>query len=265
MVSAKVYRLVGSFKGVFFSQFFGVPLLLLLLPFQDFHRSFNLLPIVLLGVADASVWWLFAYAARVGNIAVVGPLFQTSFITTVILGILFLGEPLTQNKLIGGGLVLLGIVLLSVKRDLSSEERLIRRFHRGVWPALLAAIGAGAYLFFLAPLSRANGWIITTIVVRISIGATMALVGLWRKTSFFADWRRNPWPIIIGMSFLDQLALATYNFAVTRLDVSLVSIIVSASTLVTVVLAAIFLKEKLTNVQKVGALTVVAGLIGLNF
>lgn len=263
VVSTKVYRLIGSFKGVLFSQLIGVPLLLLLLPFQNFNQPFNFLPVILLGAADTGVWWLFAYAARVGNIAIVGPLFQTSFVTTVTLGLLFLGESLTINKLLGGAFVLIGAILLSLKINALHRKKLTDHLHTGVLPALLAAVGAGTYLFFLAPLSRVNGWIATTIVVRLAIGTTMFLASSLRRINPFTNWQAVPWSIVITMSFLDQLALITYNFAVTRLDVSLVSIIVSASTLVTVILAATFLKEKLTTLQKLGALAVFTGLISL--
>lgn len=263
VVSAKVYRIIGSLKGVLFSQFLGIPLLLLLLPLESHRGAVNLWPIFLLGMADAGVWWLFSYAARVGNIAIVGPVFQTSFVTSVILGIIFLGEAVTFNKLVGGIFVLVGVILLSLKLNSIKKDQ-EGGVYKGVLPAALAAVGAGTYLFLLAPLVRSNGWVNTTIIVRSGIASSTLLFSLFRRDLKGFRWLRAPWKLIILMAFLDQFALVTYNFAVRTLEVSVVSIIVSASTLVTVILGAVFLKDRLNLVQKAGALSVVVGLIGLN-
>lgn len=65
------------------------------------------------------------------------------------------------------------------------------------------------------------------------------------------------------MALVDTAGFTAYNFAVTKYEVSYVTAIVAGSSLVTILLAYIFLKERLKLLQKIGAVMVVFGIIGL--
>ena len=72
-----------------------------------------------------------------------------------------------------------------------------------------------------------------------------------------------PWKLLLAAGILDVVAFTTYNMAVSKYDVSFVSVISSASPLVTVVLASIVFKEVTTTVQKIGIALIILGVIGL--
>lgn len=65
------------------------------------------------------------------------------------------------------------------------------------------------------------------------------------------------------MALLDVIATTGYNLAVSRYEVSYVSVISSASPLVSVVLASVLFKDRTDIIQKAGIFLIIAGIMGL--
>ncbi|HWH06479.1 MAG TPA: DMT family transporter [Gaiellaceae bacterium] len=125
----------------------------------------------------------------------------------------------------------------------------------GVGLALIAAVGFGLYFVFLdEAASESVPW--TVLVARLtSLALVLALVAASRTTL-------RPGPLlvpILAVGLCDVSANVLFALATTRGLLSIVSVLTSLYPAVTVALAAVVLRERVTGMQLAGAAAVLAG------
>ena len=133
----------------------------------------------------------------------------------------------------------------------------------GVPHAFLSAIGTGLYLYALAIFSRANGWFLTVVTIRVTIATTTFLILLFQRKTLSSLWTQTPWKSIIAAAFLDVVCFSLYNYAISRYEVSSVTIITSLQAAVIVLFSWVVFKEKLNKQQIIGLIVALAGLVSL--
>jgi transporter family protein len=72
----------------------------------------TLLFLVLSGAATGLSWLCYFKALQEGNASLVAPIDKSSLVMILILSVLFLGEPLTWQAVLGGTLILIGTIVL---------------------------------------------------------------------------------------------------------------------------------------------------------
>lgn len=218
--------------------------------------------VALLGILPVFAWLFYMKATKVGTVAVASPISRTNFVIASVLGFLFLQEQITTLKILSIAAVLLGGIFLSLKK--SSDGQIgVNKIASGSLYAFFSAIASGVLLFLLAILARANGWYDTTLALRVGVSAFafLGLLGTSSKNEIISI--KNPWLFIFLAALADIIGLSVYNIAVSRYDVSYVSVIASATALVTVMLARFYLNECLKMIQYAGVVLMVLGIIGL--
>jgi drug/metabolite transporter (DMT)-like permease len=245
--------------GLFLAQFLG---LLMLLPLIPLIKEELTQPVFIFIVAlfPFLAWISYLRATKTGVVSILGPVSRTGFLVTSSLGILLLNEHVTLTKIISFILVLGGGLFLSLDWNSFKNIRLTKLF-TGVPLASLAAIFIGTNLFLMAPLSRTNGWYYATLVSRLGVTFYSLVFLLLSVRPTVTLWKKFPWKIALGIALVDVIGLGTYNFAVTRYEVSYVSVIASCATLVTIFLARLFLREKLTKIQLFGICLMLFGIV----
>lgn len=257
----KATRTMELFQAQFLFQLVGIPLLLLILPFvPHMALSANLLLLLALGILETFVLTLYFLALKIGNLSIVGPVNESNVLITVFLAIVILHESLYSLKIVGIFAILLGVILLGFQ--LSRKKSLST--YAGVGPALISTIGTGVYVFFVGISSRLNGWYFTSLGIRIVIPLTILIIFVVQRKNIFHVFKKVPWILVIPAAFFDVLGFSTFNFALTRYDISYVSVIISATPVVSVILALLFLKEKLKWYQFIGFILIIAGIVSLN-
>jgi len=68
--------------------------------------------LILSGMATGLSWLCYYRAIQLGPISKVAPVDKLSVVLAIIFGIIFLGEKLTWQVLLGGGLVVLGTIII---------------------------------------------------------------------------------------------------------------------------------------------------------
>jgi transporter family protein len=76
---------------------------------------FSLIFLILSGIATGLSWMFYFKALQLGNVSQVAPIDKLSVALTIILGFVFLKEPITTKTLIGAGLIIAGTVVLILK------------------------------------------------------------------------------------------------------------------------------------------------------
>lgn len=72
----------------------------------------TLLFLVLSGAATGLSWLCYFRALQEGNASLVAPIDKSSLVMIIVLSALFLGEPLTWQAIVGGGLIVAGTIVL---------------------------------------------------------------------------------------------------------------------------------------------------------
>lgn len=259
---AKISRAVGALAAGFLIMFSALLLTIFIWPiFFSIPSIINWQAFIMLGVLGGGVYALFCHLLKTGRVSVIVPITSVWAVVTASLGILFLHEFVNPLKILSIILVISGVVILSV--NWSKKRKVLSIFSLQTAFALLAALGWGFYFFFLGPISKQTGWFSTTLLIRIFVTLTLFILLLPQLKKKAVLFKKIPWKVLLSAAILDVFGFTGYNLAVSRYEVSYVSVIASASPLITVILAAVFLKEKTNFIQKLGMGLVIVGIIGL--
>lgn len=126
----------------------------------------------------------------------------------------------------------------------------------GVGLALIAAVGFGLYFVLLdAAASESVPW---TVLLARATSLTLALTALAATRVTLRSGRRLLVPVL-AVGLCDVAANVLFALAATRGPLSVVSVLTSLYPAVTVALAAVVLRERVTRPQLAGAAAVLAG------
>jgi drug/metabolite transporter (DMT)-like permease len=233
--------------------------LLLVLPLAMLHAA-PLLDAPAVGFAAAgSASGLVGIAALyrgmgVGTVSIVAPISATGAVVPVLFGVLR-GERATPIQSLGIGLALVGIVMASrAAGEPNSASRPM--LARGVGLALLAALGFGGFFVLLHEASvRDVLW--AAVVQRLTGLCILVLVTLALRPSLRVGWTRMPSLLLVGV--LDTGANVLYAYASTLGLVSLAAVLASLFPVVTVILARVVLRERLSAIQASGVACALTG------
>lgn len=285
-------HVIGTYRSVIFMQLVGlVGLSIFLVSSGYFNHSLE----------QVSIWpWLWGLAAallnvssslalyqalKIGVVSVMSPVVASYAVVTVILSFLS-GESVSELHAIGMSVVLIGIVLaviviprfshtcafgrmrgiqprgLQETHPVQVRPALLKRLPRGLLIALWAAIGYGVTFWILGfRVTPYLGGIAPVWLIRLST-PLMLLVAAPLLRQGVAIPRGRVWWTLAIAGILDTIAYVAYTIGVTLAQVSVLSVLASLYSAVTVLLAAIFLHERLRWNQWLGIGTILLG-VGL--
>jgi drug/metabolite transporter (DMT)-like permease len=199
----------------------------------------------------------FYRALAIGTMSIVAPIAGTGVALPVLVGIAT-GERPGLVRSIGIAAAVVGVVLASREEDGGAVDTAQQR--QSVALALLAAIGFGSY-FVLAEIGADSGVAWALALSRVSAAPFVA--GL----AFLALRRGGRRPcardlaVIGAIGLVDLLANAAYNYATTLGELSTVAVGSSLYPVVTVLLAAQVLGERVRGIQRVGVVVALGGVV----
>ncbi len=203
---------------------------------------------------------------EIGKLSIVAPISACYPVLTMLLSALT-GERLTLLRLFGLVLTIVGVILVARGEQTPDdanpidEQTQLAKRHLGVSWALFSAFGFGIMFWLLGlrvvPLlgSSPSVW-----VIRLTSVVATALVMLVARQSRALPPRRDM-PLILGVGILDTSAYVFNNYGMLHEQTSVVSVLASLYGAVTVALAALFLREKVTASQWFGIAAIFIGII----
>ena len=126
---------------------------------------------------------------------------------------------------------------------------------------MLVAVGTGLYLFLVGLVARGSSWFVTALGIRIAISLTALMLLLVKRVSLKKLWQGVVWQWILPAAFLDVLGFSFYNMVVVQAEVSYATIMISAQSLITVLLGYFVLKEQVVRRQWAGIFLAIGGLV----
>ncbi|PIU03520.1 hypothetical protein COT44_02745 [Candidatus Shapirobacteria bacterium CG08_land_8_20_14_0_20_39_18] len=254
---------VGHFKTFFWSQLAGLLFTILLIPFFGLNINISLFFVILLFITSvfyAIGYLLFYKAFEIGNVSIVSASINLNVIIAMLLAYVFVGQRLTPLQSFAVILVLAGITLVSVNFNDLKDRKL--KLLAGVKETILASLAFGIFWNLSEYLSEKIGWLPTTLYVK--IGAIIFLLGFafFVKSKIELSKTDTKTILVVGMvGILEAVAIASVNWGLAYGDLILVSPISSALSVVTITMAIIFLKERISKTQSVGIFITTAGII----
>jgi drug/metabolite transporter (DMT)-like permease len=187
-----------------------------------------------------------------GTMSVVAPIAGASAIVPVVFGIATGDNPSTL-QLAGMTAAIAGVALAAREQEPGG-----RRLAAGAGLALLAAIGFGFYFPPMHAAGAADPWwsafifrLTATVVVLVAVAVRRPPIRLVR------------WPLVIVVAAGCADTLGNLLFAASSAHgvVSVTSVLASLYPVVTVVLAAVVLKERIGGAQRVGVVLTLTGIV----
>ncbi len=258
---------IGSFKSLFWSQLAGLAsILLLAFVFKtEFHIS--ILAVILSPVAAIvySAGYLFFFKGfEKGNVSIIAATMNLWAVFTMLFAFIFMGQRLSIIQTIGVVMILSGATLASIDWVNITKQKF--QLSLGVKEAILGAFFFGIFWNISEVISEEIGWLFTTIFVKLGIAIFLLVFSLVAKQEFgLTNTPANTKYVIALMGMIEVVAVALVNYGLTIGDAILITPIASALSIVTIALAVIFLKDKISKFQGIGIVTAIIGIIATAF
>jgi transporter family protein len=265
---AGVYsKKIGPFKTFFWSQLAGLFFVLLLISVFTITLNIPVLIIILLPIAAlfySAGYLFFMKGFEVGNISIVAATMNLWAVFTMLIAFIFMGQRLSTLQSIGVLMIISGATLASLNwNDINNKSH---QLSSGVKETVLGAFFFGAFWNISEVISEKIGWLLTTLFVKIGIILFLLLLSFLIKRELYltkATIRTKLMVVLMGI--LEAGAVAILNFGLTIGDAILITPIASALSVVTIMMAIIFLKDKVTKLQGLGIITAISGIILTGF
>jgi uncharacterized membrane protein len=201
----------------------------------------------------------FLRSLTTGAVSINAPIFRMNFVVTVVLAVLFLGEPLGPSKLSGLALSLAATWLLSGTGMLSSPE--VSR--RSLFQVLLATLALGAANFFHKLGLEAGVPPATMVSAHAIVFTACAMLFGWINART-ARPQIRAWIYAVPAALALLAAFLFFLNALNRGEASVVVPIAQMGFIPAAALGVVVLKETLTSRKIIGLVVAVAALVVLS-
>ena len=254
---------IGPFKSFFWSQLAGFISASLFI--FVFTTNLNILVPVIILIPIAAILYSGGYlfffkGFEIGNVSIVAATMNLWAVFTMLFAFLFMGQRLSTMQFLGVVMIISGVVLASLHwSDLKIHGF---RLSSGVKEAVLGAFFFGIFWNVSEVISEEIGWLLTTLFVKLGIVLFLLLFSLIAKRELALTTVALKTKYMVAfMGIIEAGAVAVVNYGLTIGDAILITPISSALSIVTIALAIVLLKDKITKLQGVGILTAIAGIV----
>lgn len=258
---------IGPYKSFFWSQLAGLASMLLLailmIPSMDVPSGVMFLFSVAALLYSAGYLFFFK-GFEIGNMSIVAATMNLWAVFTMLFAFTFMGQRLSPSQTIGVLMILAGVTLASLNWSEIQQRRF--QLSSGVREAMMGAFFFGIYWNVSELIVEEVGWLVSTVLIKLGIVVFMLLFSIFSKRGMgLAGTTTKTRSAIFIMGMIEAGAVAVVNYGLTIGDAILITPIASALSIVTIVLAIIFLKDKITKPQGLGIATAVAGIVITGF
>ena len=271
-------RTTGVVRALFGVQIWGALLLTILLFFaRDWGHLFDGSGWppwawgILAGCINTCAMLALYRAFSIGKMAVVAPISASYPALTVLLST-FSGERFSLYRALGILAALAGVILVaagekspqSTTTSFASQSQNPARTSTGILWAVTAALGFGILFWLLGTrIIPRTGALATIWMIRVTGTFITLAILLAQKTSLRVKNKRTS-AQLYSMGFFDTGAFTLSNLGMRIEQVAIVSVLGSLYGAVTVVLSALFLRERIAALQWLGIVSIFSGIILMN-
>ena len=172
----------------------------------------------------------------------------------------FMGQRLSPQQTLGVFMIIAGVTIAALNwQDIKNHDF---KLSRGVKETVLGAFFFGVFWNISEIISEEIGWLATTLYVKFGIIIFLLIFSLLLKKGLnLANTSTTTKIMVLLMGSIEAAAVGFVNYGLTIGDAILITPIASALSIVTITLAIIFLKDRVTKLQGFGMIAAVVGII----
>jgi transporter family protein len=254
---------IGPFKSFFWSQLAGFISVLLLIFVFTISLNVPILIIILFPIAAivySAGYLLFFKGFQIGNVSIIAATMNLWAVFTMLFAFIFMGQRLSVIQSLGVLMIISGVTLASLNWNDIRKHRF--QLSSGVKETVLGAFFFGVFWNISEVISEEIGWLLTTVIVKFGIILFLLFYSYLIKQKLgLTQATAQTKCMVILMGVIEAAAVAIVNYGLTIGDAILITPIASALSIVTITLAIIFLKDKVTRLQSLGIMTAISGII----
>jgi len=260
---AGVYsKKIGPYKTFFWSQLAGLFFVLMLISVFTITLNVPALAIILLTIAAifySAGYLFFMKGFEIGNISIVAAIMNLWAVFTMLIAFIFMGQRLSTLQSLGVLMIISGATLTSLNwSDIKNQNF---QLSLGVKETVIGAFFFGVFWNISEVISENIGWLLTTLFVKFGVILFLLLFSFLKKRELDLTKATTKTKLmVVLMGILEAGAVAIVNYGLTIGDAILITPIASALSIVTITMAIIFLKDKVTKLQGLGIITAIAGI-----
>lgn len=226
---------------------------------QHTYTSYDIILIILTGLVSVIGLVSFNKGLEAGNISIVTTIASGWGVISVVLSYIFLDEHIGYLQIFYIGIIILGTILasLEINNVLHKPKR-----SAGIAYAFITVMGWGVFFFLTALLIEKFGWFDGSMLTLPFTVLGIFIVSRFLKVKLHQT--KHALPILLLISALNIIGYVAYSIAVSYSYADIVAPIVAAAPIITIMLALIRLKEKISLNQKIGIGITLIGIILLS-
>lgn len=254
---------IGPFKSFFWSQLAGLLSIFFLAFVFTISANVSALVIILSAIGAiiyAAGYLYFFKGFEIGNVSIVAATMNLWAVFTMLFAFIFMGQRLSTIQTLGVLMIISGATLASLNWNEVRKQGL--HLSAGVKEAIFGAFLFGIFWNISEIISEEIGWLLTTLIVKFGIVLFLLIFSFLVKREInLSNASIKIKYIVVLMGVIEAGAVALVNYGLTIGDAILITPIASALSIVTIVLAIIFLNEKVTKLQGIGMVAAIVGII----
>ena len=253
---------IGSFKSLFWSQLAGLISIFLLALWLKADMVISSTAILAAIAAIVySVGYLFFFKGfEKGNVPIIAATMNLWTVFTMFFAFVLMGQRLTATKSIGVLLIIAGTTLASIDWGRIRHQK--PQLSLGVKEAILGAFFFGIFWNISEIISEEIGWLATTLLVKLGIVIFLLIFAFAkRQTLGRLNSSAKVKAVILLMGAIEVGAVSLVNYGLTIGDAILITPIASALSIVTIMLAVVFLKDRVSKPQGLGIVMAIVGIV----
>jgi drug/metabolite transporter (DMT)-like permease len=260
---------VGDILTLVWGHIFGTIILFIFASYQAFQGVVDFSEIISLtswlgligfGILQAVVYFFVYRGFGKGQVTLLAPVFASFSGITALLSILIFKEVVSTSLLITLALIFAGILLISLDFSALHSRHVTFSKIPGLKEVLFATLMASLWTLFWDRFLGGADWLTYTMFMYLFM--TVAIFGYVRiKKIAMMDIPSSAWKFLIFIGAGETLAYLAISLGYsTTTFTSIVALLSGAFSLPTIILAYIFLKERVSKTQIAGCLVVITGI-----
>jgi drug/metabolite transporter (DMT)-like permease len=256
---------IGDLRTLFWAQLIGIaPLLIAILLNPDVPKinTYDPLFLILFGIVGALSYLPLYSAFGKGKVSIISPIFASYSVVVVVLAAIFLNAHISGLQWLAIFIVFAGVLLLSIdpseiRQALGKKGQLTG----GVPQALTALVGYSFWLMFLDKFLNGREWLFFLLIIRSVAVLTLLIYSAVIGTSLSVK-DRGLWKYLALIGLFDVAAFSAVSYGFSHTDfIGVVTVLSATFSIPTIILAYLFLKERVSRLQVGGIAVILAGVV----
>ncbi|MBA3724551.1 MAG: DMT family transporter [Candidatus Levybacteria bacterium] len=261
---------VGSIASLVWGHIFGTIVLFSVILFYLFGLNTPLdvpqgltswLWLIFFGTLQTIVYWLFYSGLEKGKASLLAPIFSAYSGIVAVISLLVFSETIRSNGLLALATIFGGMLLLNIDVEALRAKRLSLTTIPGFKHVFAATLLAAIWLLGWDKFVKGMDWLSYTFFMYAFMTLSAVVIAKIQKADLRV-FKKEVWYYLVLIGIGESLAYTALSIGFSASSfTSVVAVIAGASALPTIILARIFLKERITKLQLFASLVIIIGVI----